>query len=227
MRSWSKRYEIGPAAPVPGRRRRYTATDVAELDAILHLVGHGIALPIAGALCGLNTASPPSRIRRRPTRWERSDPELRRRLPRPAGDPASRHGALTRTATAAATELTAAATRLDSVTALEIVTTGIAEQGVRATWEQLCRPAMDALDEAIADDLGCVDSQLLLSWVLARETRAGPRCTAGWRRPVTNVLTAGTGRCLGVATAGPLRTALAALPCRAPRWRLSPRVQAP
>ncbi|RZT87274.1 B12 binding protein [Pseudonocardia sediminis] len=139
LRSWSRRYGIGPAGHDPGRHRRYTATDVAELDAIRSLVDSGVVLTAAAELV---------------------------RSQRRTGPPAA---AVVRPAAAASpvAALVAAAVRLDSVAATEIVTAGLDERGVLATWEQLGLPALDGLDPLVADDGGCADSQLLLSWVLA------------------------------------------------------------
>jgi MerR family transcriptional regulator, light-induced transcriptional regulator len=43
LRTWSRRYGIGPADHEPGRHRRYTAADVAQLEALCALVAEGIA----------------------------------------------------------------------------------------------------------------------------------------------------------------------------------------
>lgn len=144
LRSWSRRYGIGPAGHDPGRHRRYTATDVAELDAIRRLVDSGVVL---------NAAAEMVRSQRR------AGPHPTGPLPTASVRPAA--------AASPVEALVAAATRLDSVAATEIVTAGLDERGVLATWEQLGLPALDGLDPLVADDGGCADSQLLLSWVLA------------------------------------------------------------
>jgi DNA-binding transcriptional MerR regulator len=48
LRSWNRRYRLGPAAHQPGQHRRYTEQDVAVLEAMCHLVGEGVA-PSAAA----------------------------------------------------------------------------------------------------------------------------------------------------------------------------------
>jgi len=50
LRSWSLRYGIGPMDHFPGRHRRYSDADVAELDAMRALVGQGMVLPTAAAI---------------------------------------------------------------------------------------------------------------------------------------------------------------------------------
>jgi DNA-binding transcriptional MerR regulator len=50
LRSWSLRYGIGPLDHSPGRHRRYTEADVAELDAMRGLVEQGVVLPTAATI---------------------------------------------------------------------------------------------------------------------------------------------------------------------------------
>jgi DNA-binding transcriptional MerR regulator len=140
LRSWSLRYGIGPLDHTPGRHRRYTDADVAELEAVRGLVEQGIVLPTAAAIV-------------------RS-----RRLGGIAGG--------TATATATADDLVLAANRLDLVGMNSIIATSLAERGVAATWERLCRPALAGLDTALGG--GPVDAPLLLSWAVATCLRRLP-----------------------------------------------------
>ena len=41
LRTFSRRYGVGPVDHVPGRRRRYTAADVLQLEAFCALVADG------------------------------------------------------------------------------------------------------------------------------------------------------------------------------------------
>lgn len=61
------------------------------------------------------------------------------------------------------------ARRLDADTSAAMVERTLAERGVVATWNQLCRPAIAALDTG-----RCIDAELLLSWVIATSLRRLP-----------------------------------------------------
>jgi len=62
-----------------------------------------------------------------------------------------------------------AARRLDAETSATLVERNLAQRGVVATWQQLCRPAIAALDT-----VSCIDAELLLSWVIATSLRRLP-----------------------------------------------------
>ena len=141
LRSWSRRYGIGPTGHTPGRHRRYSSADLAELDAVLALAAQGVALSTAAA-------SVQSHRRSSGANGRASDPA-------DVGDRA-----------ATVTELVSAVERLDPAAASAMVSATLAEQGVLDCWEQLCRPAFAALDIPSAHGRGCTDAQLLLSWVI-------------------------------------------------------------
>jgi MerR family transcriptional regulator, light-induced transcriptional regulator len=144
LRSWSRRHGIGPAAHVPGRHRRYTDDDVAELTAMLALVDRGMALPAAAAI----------------VHHQREED--------PAGQPAES------TASATSRDLVQAAQRLDLTGATALVGTSLTARGVVTTWEQLCRPALAELDTDAAGRPDFVDAQLLLTWVVSSCLRRLP-----------------------------------------------------
>lgn len=147
LRSWSLRYGIGPAAHHAGKHRRYTADDIAELDAMRRLVDQGMALPAAAAMV---------------RRHRRDDP---------SDTPGERIPAT------AVYQLVAAARDLDPVAATAIVSAALARCGVQATWEELCRPALVALDNALIDNPGpggrstgpgsCIEAELMASRAVA------------------------------------------------------------
>lgn len=151
LRSWSLRYGIGPVGHRAGQHRRYAASDIAELDTLSRLVEQGMALPAAVAV-----------VRgRRPGRGVDSD----------GGD----SGAVD--SGRAVRVLVTAARDLDPVAAAGIVSAGFARHGVVATWEQLCRPALAALDNPVLGRLpseggstgrdSCIGPELTLSWAVA------------------------------------------------------------
>lgn len=184
LRSWSQRYGIGPAAHTPGSHRRYTAADLAELDAIRGLVADGVPLPAAAALVRAqrHPAAPvtpaPGSLRPYPDRDEPATGPP----PRGGTDPLPRPTGRAVPAVDAVAQLASAAFGLDPTTATHLVAAALTDHGVLTTWEQLCLPAFDVIDASVTADLGCVDAHLLLSWVLAACLRQVP--TAPGPHPV-------------------------------------------
>jgi DNA-binding transcriptional MerR regulator len=162
LRSWSRRYGIGPTAHTPGRHRRYTSADLADLDAVLALTAQGVAL---------STAAASVQSHRRSSGGD--DANGRTSDPADVGERA-----------ATVTELVAAVGRLDPAAASAMVSATLAEQGVLDCWEQLCRPAFAALDIPSAHGRGCTDAQLLLSWVVTACLRRTTAPDTVPRRPV-------------------------------------------
>lgn len=62
-----------------------------------------------------------------------------------------------------------AARQLDADTSAALVEQSLAERGVAVTWNQLCRPAIAALDTD-----RCIDAELLLCWTIATTLRRLP-----------------------------------------------------
>lgn len=175
LRSWSRRYGIGPAAHTAGRHRRYTDADIATLDTMRDLVAQGMVLSAAATI---------ARHHHQPGSAQRhggSSRTNRAEIRAPASSPAD-----------AVSELAAAATRLDLDTATGILAAGLDTHGVIATWEHLCRPALIDLDPAVAADRGCTDAQLLLSWAISTCLRRVPATFSGPAvRPVLLACVAG------------------------------------
>jgi MerR family transcriptional regulator, light-induced transcriptional regulator len=65
-----------------------------------------------------------------------------------------------------------AAQRLDGDAVAEAVARHLAEHGVVATWQQLCRPALTALDRRVAETGGSIDAQLVANWAVSTALRA-------------------------------------------------------
>lgn len=174
LRSWSRRYGIGPTGHTSGRHRRYTAADLAEIDAVLALVAQGVAL---------SAAAETVRSQRHSQRYSPGHGPADRRDAAEGAGPVRAGGV---------PELVAAIERLDSATASAVLAAALDEDGVITAWEQLCRPAFAALDVPAARGRGCTDSQLLLSWVVTtclRRTSATVPVPTG--RPVLLACAAG------------------------------------
>lgn len=156
LRSWSLRYGIGPAGHQPGRYRRYSEADVAELDLMRDLVEQGMALSAAAELARARRARSPdprgprTDARSGPDRWE------------PLG--AARARGVVRT-------LVTAARRVDLETATGIVSATLTRHGVASTWDGVCRPALVALDSPVDGEGACVEAELLLSWAVSTALR--------------------------------------------------------
>lgn len=156
LRSWSVRYGIGPAGHHPGRHRRYTDADVAELDRMRALVDRGMPLHAAAALA-------------REQRHGHSG----------GGDPGT---ATTEAAPEVVRHLVRSARRLDTTAATGLIGASLTARGVPDTWDLVCRPALAQLDTATAGDGSCLGATLLLSWAVGaalRRTPAVPDASTG------------------------------------------------
>lgn len=165
LRSWARRYGLGPADHQPGRYRRYTERDLVALQLMCRLVGQGVTPAAAAAAARAegdhDAVTPPVE----------SDDHGR------AGDRASRARVVR--------GVVDAAQRLDADAVIDAVGRHLHEHGVVATWQQLCRPALTALDRRVAETGGSIDAQLLANWAVSTALRSvGPPEGAGSRRSV-------------------------------------------
>jgi MerR family transcriptional regulator, light-induced transcriptional regulator len=124
LRSWERRYGVGPTEHIMGARRRYTPDDLARLDRMRREILTGVA-PAEAARIALGAAT------------EQAEPAggySGRVFAVPDGNPRAR--GLARAAQA----LDAAAVRL-------AVGTALAEYGVITTWELLLAPVLRGVGE--------------------------------------------------------------------------------
>jgi DNA-binding transcriptional MerR regulator len=198
LRSWHRRYGLGPAAPRPGTHRRYTEQDVAVLAAMARLVAQGV-VPAAAA-------------------------EIARRHSEQVPDPLPAEALTGRVATQAAHGLVLAALRLDAEALLHVLDDGFAAHGVERTWAELCVPALTALGRRVTPEGGCIDAVLLLSWTItaALHHAAAPGTSNTRARRTLLACTDGEQHSLGLEA---LRAALAAR--RVPANMLGPCVPTP
>lgn len=122
LRSWERRYGLGPAGRESGARRRYTSSDVAVLDRMRRLTLEGVAPAEAARVARLGDLpdqTPP--------------PELEFRTP-------------TRVAQRAR-GLSRAAMALDCDAVRELLRDAVANDGVIATWEGLLAPVLRAIGD--------------------------------------------------------------------------------
>ncbi|OXY89255.1 MerR family transcriptional regulator [Streptomyces diastatochromogenes] len=175
LRSWERRYGIGPAERVAGRHRRWSPRDVAVLETMCRLTSAGLA-PAEAARAARNEASAGA-----PQPRAAQDEAI-------TGGPAPAHST-----TAAAPPsgdvrqecrgLARAAVRLDAPTVEERLAAAVAGFGLTRAWQEVMVPTLHAVGRkwATSGDR-YVEVEHLLSWhvstTLRRHTRP-PVTSAG------------------------------------------------
>ncbi|MES4893319.1 MerR family transcriptional regulator [Streptomyces sp. NPDC096012] len=168
LRSWDRRYGIGPAR-AEGRHRRWTPQDVAALE----------------TMCRLTTAGvPPAEAARaaREGAWDEARTGTAGPLPVPAAsgrDPAagprSRAGGVLPLGRAVRTEcrgLARAAVRLDAPAVEKQLAAALAEYGVVTAWEEVMVPTLHAVGRKWASSGDrYVEVEHLLSWHVSTALR--------------------------------------------------------
>lgn len=129
LRTWDRRYGLGPAQHQVRAHRRYSAADLARLDQVRRLINTGVTLGDAARVVlaaepDLQRESSPGPIRV-PANIA-TGPEINQLLP-------------SRTA---ARGLARAADSLDSVACREIITASLERRGVVWTWDALIAPLL-------------------------------------------------------------------------------------
>ncbi|WP_242892938.1 MerR family transcriptional regulator [Actinomadura litoris] len=150
LRTWDRRYGIGPSGRSPGGHRRYTPADLARLEAMQRSIIAG-APPAEAARAALNEphGAPPH---------PRGHGAGGNRVPLgdlPAGsDPAEVRG------------LARAAMALDAPAMGRAVRAAIADRGVVEAWDCLIVPVLKGIGRKYAASGECVEVEHLLSTVL-------------------------------------------------------------
>ncbi|GAA4876791.1 MerR family transcriptional regulator [Kitasatospora terrestris] len=188
VRSWERRYGIGPAHHETGRHRRWSPQDIAVLETMCALTARGVA-PGEAARSALRSASDRTvsggtagAVRGRPVSTERpAAPGGSSALPVGPVRPECRG-------------LARAAVRLDSVEVSRILRTVVADLGVVGAWTEVMAPALRAAGRKwAAEGERYVEVEHLLSWHVSTALRVvADRC--GDPRPGPFALLAGTPR---------------------------------
>ncbi|MGW7436416.1 MerR family transcriptional regulator [Streptomyces sp. NPDC054849] len=175
LRSWDRRYGIGPAAREPGRHRRWTPGDISVLQEMCRLTAAGVppaeaaraaraaragavSAPPAGPEPPLRPAPPPG-------------PEPR---PGTGPGPGPRNGLHPGDVRQEYRGLGRAAVRLDSPAMDDILGSLIARYGLVTAWEQVMVPALHAVGrkwETSGDRY--IEVEHLLSWHVSTALRRG------------------------------------------------------
>jgi DNA-binding transcriptional MerR regulator len=182
LRSWERRYGMGPASRTPGAHRRYTPADVAVLTRMRRLTLDGVA-PAEAARFALAESATPG-----PTPL----PELEFRAPERV---AQRARGLSRAALA-----------LDADAVRTMLAEAVAAGGVLATWEGLLAPVLRAVGERWEATGEGVEVEHLLAEVAIGVLHGVPCEAAVPSRPVLLACADGEGHSLPLHA---LRAALA------------------
>ena len=174
LRTWDRRYGVGPTDHTPGRHRRYSPDDLARLDVMHHALvrgatpaeaaAHALTVPAPRRDAARATPDPPEDApgagpgddpaRERETFWTGDDP-IRAR----SGGTALRlPGAGWR-----ARGLGRAALALDTHTVRELLTESIAQTGLQATWDDVARPVLAAVAQRWVETGAGIEIEHLLS----------------------------------------------------------------
>ena len=159
LRTWDRRYGLGPSEHECGTHRRYSLVDVARLDMMSRLLANGLA-PVDAARVALAedvvaaTLFPPARADLKVV----ADPEDENVISL-TGPRASVRGLLR------------AANMMDSAKCSAIVSTLLANEGVIATWTDVLVPVLGQLGEQWAKTGDGVEVEHLISDVVAHEMR--------------------------------------------------------
>jgi len=168
LRTWDRRYGLGPSEHAAGAHRRYSLTDLARLEHMRRLVVSGVSPAEAAAACLTSTEVAPS-------------------------VPPSGGGAVIALPGASATArgLARAAQALDSDSCVRIIRSAIDSVGVVAAWDTLLAPVLVGLGNAWELDGSGVDVEHVLSDAI--EFALGTKAReASSPREVTGVLLAST-----------------------------------
>lgn len=202
LRTWERRYGLGPTGRVAGERRRYTAGDVARLERMRRLTHEGVT-PADAARVALGGVPPEaSAAERRPRGLPTAAGELleldETRDGRPGG-PGGRIFALPRAA-GAVRGLARAAMSLDCAAVEDIVGASLRGSGVIDTWDSLVVPVLRAIGERWAGSGEGVEAEHLVAEAVAGALRVVRETspTVGTARPVLLCGAAGELHCLPV-----------------------------
>ncbi len=161
LRTWDRRYGLGPSEHAAGAHRRYAPADVARLETMRRLTLAGVPPgEAAHAALGAPVTTP------RPGARPMPDREGRVRRGGPGGRVLALPGA-----PATVIGLGRAAMALDSASVLATVRAELAEHGVVHTWEHVLRPVLAAAGARWAATGEGVEVEHLLSECIAAALR--------------------------------------------------------
>ncbi|OON77344.1 MerR family transcriptional regulator [Streptomyces tsukubensis] len=186
LRSWDRRYGIGPSRQREGGHRRWTGPDILVLEEMCRLTSAGVPTAEAAKVALLFGRTDPAGgtvpAARLPDEWSPGT--------RPTGSAARQ----------ISRGLGRAAVRLDAPTVERLLDEALTEYGTVATWEDVMVPALRAVGRkwAAAGDR-YVEVEHLLSWhVSTALRRPAYKSEAGDRAPVLLACVPGEGHTLAI-----------------------------
>jgi DNA-binding transcriptional MerR regulator len=178
LRTWDRRYGIGPADHERGTHRRYSADDLARLELMRNALLHG-ATPGAAATYALTTPLPDTDAAPIPD----TTPDATTDQARTDG-----LGLSLRRTEWQARGLARAAAALDTEAVRGLLNESISAVGAQVTWDAVVRPALRAIGQRWADTGTGIEIEHLLSdcvtGVFSALAASGPAATRAATRPV-------------------------------------------
>ncbi|MPR00384.1 MerR family transcriptional regulator [Modestobacter sp. I12A-02628] len=169
LRSWGRRYGLGPSTHTTGGHRRYSQADVDLLVQMQRLVSTGHTPAEAARMVQESPAPGSAPSDDRPAT---PAPQPGRRRPGgPGGNVLAVPGAPPE-----ARGLARAAARLDADAVHALLGDLLAERGTIATWDEVLRPVLVAAGQRWAETGGGVDIEHLLSEATTEALRAHRAC---------------------------------------------------
>ncbi|MFG2825468.1 MerR family transcriptional regulator [Kitasatospora sp. NPDC048365] len=160
VRSWERRYGIGPAHHETGRHRRWSPQDIAVVEVMCNLTARGVA-PGEAARLALRPGADPAGS-------GDAAPASARRAAAPGGSSALPVGPVRPECRG----LARAAVRLDSAEVSRILRSVIAELGTVEAWSEVMAPALRAAGRKwAAEGERYVEVEHLLSWHVSTALR--------------------------------------------------------
>jgi MerR family transcriptional regulator, light-induced transcriptional regulator len=153
LRTWDRRYGLGPQSHEAGRHRRYSPEDVQRLVEMQRLTSQGVPAAEAAAWL-LGRAAPPTR------------------------HDGGGHAVAVGSAGPAVRGLTRAALRLDAPALRVLIGEALSQDGVVRTWTDLIAPALIHIGRKHAATQSLVEVEHLLSGEVSRGLAGIPRPTA-------------------------------------------------
>ncbi|MFD5335040.1 MerR family transcriptional regulator [Streptomyces hawaiiensis] len=193
VRTWDRRYGLGPEAHTGGRHRRWTPADVARLERMCALTATGIP-PAEAARTVLGEATPEAVPAGRAARARKEAVPGRRAAgpsPRPPARARSRAGSGLRLGDVRqeCKGIARAALRLDAAALDELLETAIDEHGLVAAWTEVIMPTLQAVGrkwESSGEKY--VEVEHFLSWHVSGALRRGAPPATADRPGATTVL---------------------------------------